>query len=475
MTKLKKPDWIKSLRVKLMLAFGAALVLTTILNLLFDYVTREWRKVYFTSFETSKQNVKQLLSDMERQIPALSGPEGIDPLLQRESEVSRLRILLSDMQGTIVYHSPSVTEDKIDLYQIIYEQRETENQPEPGKMYTAITPIQYQGQKLFLVVSGQLFAERGYVYEDPPLYSSLVFLLLFLLLFYLFTYSKMKEIRTMSRGVRHIAEGKLSIRLPVKSKDELGTLTASINEMAGQLEEMIAKERLTEQAKSELITNISHDLRTPLTSIIGYLTVLIEHPETSGVLKNYVNNALNKSNQLKKLIDDLFEYTRLTNNQVALGKSRVDLVGMLHQIIMEFLPLAEQHQVRVNSTLPDRKVEVVIDADKIVRAVDNLLTNALKFSVKPGSIDIVLNAEHPWAVLSIANNGLAITPEQEKRLFDRFYKADESRNDHRMPHGSGLGLTIAQSIVQLHEGDIWLRRTGSYYEFFIRIPLPPSH
>ncbi|MGG1659223.1 HAMP domain-containing sensor histidine kinase [Brevibacillus sp. NRS-1366] len=475
MIKLKRPDWIKSLRVKLVLAFGAILVLTTMLSLLFDYVTRESRKVNFTSFETSKQNVKQQLSEIERQLPGLSGPEEINPLLKRESEASRLRILLSDMQGTIVYHSPSITEDKIDLYQIIYEQKETENQPEPGKIYTAITPIQYQDRKLFLAVSGPLFPEQGYVYENPPLYSLLVFLLLFLLLFYLFTYSKMKEIRTMSIGVQQIAEGKLSIRLPVKSKDELGTLTASINEMAGQLEEMIAKERLAEQTKSELITNISHDLRTPLTSIIGYLTVLIEHPKTGDVLKPYVNSALNKSNQLKKLIDDLFEYTRLTSNQVTLAKSRVNLVGMLDQITLEFLPLAEQHQVRVNSTLPDRKVEVCIDADKIVRAIDNLLTNALKFSVKPGNIDIVLHAEYPWAILSIANTGLVITPEQEKRLFDRFYKADESRNDHRMPHGSGLGLSIAQSIVQLHEGDIWLHRTGPYYEFFMRIPLPVSH
>ncbi|TDF97065.1 sensor histidine kinase [Paenibacillus piri] len=472
MIKLKGTDWSRSLRVKLVLAFGATLVLTTMLNLLFDYATRELRKVYYTSYETSKQNVTQQLSEIEQQLPALAGSEQIDSLLKRESEATRLRILLADMQGIIVYRSPSVTEDKIDLYQIVYEQKETENRPEPGKTFTAITPVQYQDRKLFLVVSGPLIAEQGYRYENPRLYSVFVFLLLFLLLFYLFTYNKMKEIRIMSKGVQQIARGKLSIRLPVKSRDELGTLTESINEMVRQLEETIVKERLAEQSKSELITNISHDLRTPLTSIIGYLTVLIEHPATDGALRPYVTSALNKSNQLKNLIDDLFEYTRLTSNQVALDKSRVDLVGMLNQIIMELVPLAEQHQVSVNSTLPDRKVEAFIDADKIVRAIDNLLTNALKFSVKPGSIDIKLHAEHSWAVLSIANTGLSITPEQEKRLFDRFYKADESRNDHRMPHGSGLGLSIAQSIVQLHEGNIWMQRTGPYYEFFVRLPLP---
>ncbi|MFC6229279.1 ATP-binding protein [Paenibacillus allorhizosphaerae] len=456
-----------------MLTFAVTLVLSIILFAAFDFVTREWRKENYISYETSKQNINQTLRIVEQKLSELGGTDAINPLLDRYSS-SGLHILLSDLQGNVVYHSKSATEQRIDLYEIAYQQKEAEERPEPGKQLTVMAPVQYNGQRLFLIVSGKLVAEQGYYYQSPRLYTGIVFLVLFLLLFYLFTYNKMRQIQEMNAGLERIAHGNLSVRLQVRSRDELGTLTGNINYMAGQLEEKIAKERLAEQTKSELITNISHDLRTPLTSIIGYLSVLNEHKETNDSLKPYIHSALNKSNQLKQLIDDLFEYTRLTSNQVSLDKRRIDLTAMIDQIIMEFIPLAQQHQVHVQSTVPEQKITVPIDAGKMVRAIDNLLTNALKFSLKPGTIDIALHTDSRWATLSIANTGSPITKEQEERLFERFYKADESRGGQSMPRGSGLGLSIAQSIVQLHGGDIALRRTDRHYEFCIRIPLNPE-
>lgn len=467
---INRPNWSGSLRLKLVLTFAATLLLSIASNLTFDFVTREWRKEPFTGYQTSKQIVSDKLSLLEQELPQLQDPSKVNPLLTRESESGRLRIVLSDLQGNAVYRSDSVQNTRIDLYEIIYEQKDVVNNPAPGKEYTEMTPVLYRDQKLVLMVSGKLEAEQGYIYKNPPLYSVLIFFVFFLVVFYLLTYSKMREIQEMSKGVSLIAQGNLSIRLPVRSKDELGVLTSSINEMAGQLEEQMAKERLAEKTKSELITNISHDLRTPLTSIIGYLTVLMEHKEASGALKPYMQSALNKSNQLKKLIDDLFEYTRLASNQAAMEKQVIDLAGMLNQMIMEFIPLAERSDIVVQSTVPDHRVEASIDAGKIARAVDNLLTNALKFSVKPGIIDISLHADPEWATLSVANTGLDITKEQEEQLFDRFYKAEESRRDHTMPHGSGLGLSIARSIVQLHGGEIWLERNERHYEFRIRLP-----
>jgi signal transduction histidine kinase len=147
------------------------------------------------------------------------------------------------------------------------------------------------------------------------------------------------------------------------------------------------------------------------------------------------------------------------------------MVSMLKQLIVDFGPLAEKYQIHVTSELPQHKVMLHMDTATFVRAVDNLLMNALKFSVKPGAIHIHLYIDSSAAVLGVGNEGVStMTKEQEEQLFERFYKGEESRHDHMMPSGSGLGLSIAQSIVQLHGGDIWLQRTGSYYEFLIRLP-----
>ena len=468
---IRQPNWSRSLRIRLVMTFTLTLVLSIILFSAFDFLTRDGRKQNFISYATSKQNITQTLGLVEQELPELRGASEINPLLNRYSGSRGVNIMLADLQGNVVYHSKSVAEQRIDIYEIAYQQKEAEQNPQPGKLLSVMAPVQYNGQKLFLIVSGNLVGEQGYYYQSPRLYTGVVFLALFLVLFYLFTYNKMRQIQEMNAGLERIAQGNLSVRLQVRSKDELGTLTGNINYMAGQLEDKIAKERLAEQTKSELITNISHDLRTPLTSIIGYLSVLSGHKETREALQPYIQSALNKSNQLKQLIDDLFEYTRLTSNQVSLDRSRIDLTGMINQMIMEFMPLAEQQQVQVHSTVPEHKIVAHLDAGKMVRAIDNLLTNALKFSVKPGTIDIALRHDASGVTLSIANTGSPITEEQENRLFERFYKADESRGGHSMPRGSGLGLSIALSIVQLHGGNIVLRRKDRHYEFFIRIPL----
>ncbi|CAG7620207.1 Sensor histidine kinase RcsC [Paenibacillus solanacearum] len=468
---INQPQWLRSLRIRLVMMFAATLVISFFLYILFDFATRDFRKEYYISYETSKQAISGTLEAVEQELPRLHNPEALQSLLSRISKEKQLDLLLADLQGNVVYRSPDVRQSAIDLYQIAYEQKDALAHPEAGKPLSLMAPVQFQGNKLFLVVSGRLVGEAAYRYKFPYWYNAIVALAIFLLVFYLFTYNKMRQIQEMNAGLERIAQGNLSVRLRVRSRDELGALTGNINAMVGQLEEKIAQERLAEQTKNELITNISHDLRTPLTSIIGYLSVLSGHKETREALQPYIQSALNKSNQLKQLIDDLFEYTRLTSNQVSLDRSRIDLTGLINQLIMEFMPLAEQQQVQVHSAIPEHRIVAHLDAGKMVRAIDNLLTNALKFSVKPGTIDITLRQEASSATLSITNTGNPITDEQEKRLFERFYKADESRGGHSMPRGSGLGLSIAQSIVQLHGGDIALKRTDRHYEFCVRIPL----
>ncbi|WP_216624808.1 HAMP domain-containing sensor histidine kinase [Paenibacillus foliorum] len=464
-----------SLRLKILVTFVACLFITSLLQISIDFVTQGFRKIPYTSYESSKNRINGKLALIESELEKAHVTNEITALLNKHSEQDRLILYLTDLEGKVIFHSDGVKESKIDLFQIFYEQKKIITNPDPGSMYTTVMPVKYTEQKLFLVISGPLEAEVGYTYDDSKIVNLLLFFGLFTLTFYLFTARKMKQFQLLNNGVEKIAQGKLSVRLPVKSEDELGTLTRNINDMAGQLEEKMEKERLAEKTKIELITNISHDLRTPLTSIIGYLMLLQENIHKDDSSSPYVQSALNKSNQLKKLIDDLFEYTRLTSKQVFLEKQNIDMVSMLKQMIIEFSPLAETYDIRIVSELPEQKIMLHVDAGTIVRAVDNLLMNALKFSVKPGAIRIDLRKEVSGIVLCVANEGTGMTKEQEERLFERFYKGDESRNGHIMPSGSGLGLSIAQSIVQLHGGDIWLHRTGHYYQFFISIPYDSSN
>lgn len=298
-----------------------------------------------------------------------------------------------------------------------------------------------------------------------------VLVVMFLLFFFLFMHNIASYIRTLADGLMRIARGNLNYRLPLTRHDELGSVANNINYMAEQLQDMIEKERRIEKSKMELITNVSHDLRTPLTSIIGYLN-LLRHDDYGNLdeHKRYIQNTYNKTQQLKKLIDDLFEYTRLTSGAAQLSIQSVDLTGLLEQILTEFEPIAQEHSLTVSRFSERDHLTGMADAEKFVRAIDNLLMNALKFSDKPGEIAVRLLERGGQARLEIENRGKPITKEQEQLLFERFYKADSSRNDPAMLPGAGLGLSIAKSIAELHGGQIGLEHRNGRFTFYIELP-----
>lgn len=316
-----------------------------------------------------------------------------------------------------------------------------------------------------IIIDKVLFLLTGYTS------GIVVILLAFITFFFMFTYPIVRYLRTLADGLMSIARGNLHFRIPVTHQDELGEVAKSINYMAEQLQNMIRKERQAEISKMELITNVSHDLRTPLTSLIGYLN-LLQNDDTTDLdeHKRYINNAFNKSQQLKKLIDDLFEYTRLTSGNVHLTLQTVDFGELLKQIVNEFEPLATEHSLKVSTNRELRPILGRVDVEKIVRAIDNLLMNALKFSYKPGEIIVRLFERQSHIYFAVINEGKPITKEQESLLFERFYKAEASRNDNHMPPGSGLGLSIAKNIVELHGGVMGLNHQDGHYTFYMELP-----
>ncbi|RXZ82915.1 sensor histidine kinase [Paenibacillaceae bacterium] len=302
----------------------------------------------------------------------------------------------------------------------------------------------------------------------PPI----LFITSFFTSFLFFTRNIMRYMRTLAEGLLRIADGNFHHRVPLSRSDELGTIGKSINHMALQTQQHIERERQAEQSKLELITGLSHDIRTPLTSVVGYLNLIkSEAYQSADEQRQFIHSAYQKTMQLNGLIDDLFEYTRLIDQDVRMTMKEVELRHLLGQIVYEFEPLAVEQGLRVSKQWPAERITVLTDSEKLMRAIDNLLMNALKYSLRPGEIKVRLYAEGEHVCLEIENRGGPITAEAEKRLFERFYKADQSRERNQADSGSGLGLSIAKTIVELHGGQLYLKHNEGQFVFVIILQL----
>ncbi|MFC6331062.1 sensor histidine kinase [Paenibacillus septentrionalis] len=269
-------------------------------------------------------------------------------------------------------------------------------------------------------------------------------------------------------GLRSIADGKLDHTIPVKENHKLGDVAESINLMAQQLKQLIEEERRAEQSKNDLITGVSHDLRTPLTSILGFLEVLKdEHYRDEVEMMHYVDIAYSKSEHLKHLIDDLFEYTRM-NNGMPLAREPLALDDFLHQLMGEYEPTLQKAGLMGRLIIEHPHLRINADGSLLVRAFGNIIHNAMQYGKEGKVVDVTLRREHEHATVTIANYGNPIPASDLPFIFDRFYRIDKSRSLET--GGTGLGLAIARSIVELHEGTI--RAESDSYRTAFKLSFP---
>jgi signal transduction histidine kinase len=278
------------------------------------------------------------------------------------------------------------------------------------------------------------------------------------------TKNTMSYIGSISSGVQHIADGNLSYRIAVAGTDELGTLTNNINMMADKLKTAMEEERAAAQAKNDLITGVSHDLRTPLTSVLGFLEYVEKDRYADELeLRYYVNIAYDKSLALKKLIDDLFEYTRITSSGFPLRHEPVNLGNLLEQLAEEFVPLLDGAGMSYRIHAGGGPLVIQGDADELVRLYENLFTNAIRYGKEGRILDVSVFRREDTIVAVCTNYGPPIPDEDIPHLFQRFYRVDKSRSRHT--GGSGLGLAIAKSIAELHGGHITVKSSRKQTEF----------
>lgn len=302
-----------------------------------------------------------------------------------------------------------------------------------------------------------------------------LFMVMFIITFLVLTRRIVRDLITLEQGLQIISEGNLHYRVPVVRQDELGRVALNINRMTERLEQQIVKEREVEKSKMEMITGISHDLRTPLTSIIGYIELLrTDSYQDKDEYTRFVQNTYNKAIHLKKLLDDLFEYTRLTSVDTRLILRKINLFQLLDQLLFEFEPIAQENGVYIVKEIGDTPVFTSVDSDKMARAIDNLLMNALKYSLKPGAIYIRMKTTPEQITIEVENKGTPLTQDQKEKLFDRFYKVDHSRSSEGIQTGAGLGLSIARNIAELHQGTLTLNHTNNTFIFQLNLPVDRS-
>lgn len=236
--------------------------------------------------------------------------------------------------------------------------------------------------------------------------------------------------------------------------------------------EAIKNERLArenEQKKDELIVYLAHDIKTPLTSMIGYLSLLSEIKDMPQEQRNrYIDIALDKSYRLEDLINELFDVARFNSEKIVLEKEEINLNLMLEQIADDFYPTLKEMNKKINFT-SDEKTILYADPDKLSRVFNNLIKNAVNYSKENTDIDISIINKENQVTVNITNKGKQIPKEKLDKIFEKFYRLDSSRTSKT--GGSGLGLAIAKEIVELHGGKIYAESDMKETTFSVILPI----
>ncbi len=278
-------------------------------------------------------------------------------------------------------------------------------------------------------------------------------IIVFSVLFLLLQKRSLEYIRKLYEAMQNISEGDLNTEVEVIGDDEFSSMAASLNQMTQDIRSLMDKERESERTKNELITNIAHDLRTPLTSIIGYLELLsVDNSLPPEMEKKYIDIAYTKAKRLEKLIEELFGFTKLNCGKISMKVGQVDIIKLLSQLLEEFYPSFMEknlvYELRSNVSV---KV-ITADGNLLARLFDNLINNAIKYGADGKRIIVDVEAEDTVVTVSVTNFGYVIPEKDLPLLFNKFYRVEHSRS--AATGGTGLGLAIAKNIVDMHGGDI---------------------
>ncbi len=250
---------------------------------------------------------------------------------------------------------------------------------------------------------------------------------------------------------------------------EFSELQNWLNLLKSQNREQQHLSEIEAKRKSDSLTYLAHDIRTPLASVVGYLSLLCEAPDMPLEQRNkYTKTAFSKALQFEKMIDEFFDITRFNLSEKALNKKKIDICFLLEQLTDEFFPLLHEKELQINLDIPNELI-VLADGEKIARVFNNVIKNAVLYSFRQTAINISVIKSDDTCVVTIQNNGETIPRDKLEHIFDKYYRIDENLQSNST--GTGLGLAIAKEIVRMHNGSITAISENDITILTIKLPI----
>jgi len=270
-----------------------------------------------------------------------------------------------------------------------------------------------------------------------------------------------RPIKKLTKATRRIAAGDFNVKLNIKQKGELGTLALSFEEMMHDLQQL-------EQMRRDFVANVSHEVQSPLTSISGYASALKQVNITDNERSRYLDIIIAEANRMSKMSDSLLKLSLLESQSQQLGVVTHSLDEQIRRVIVALQPQWSASNIRFELHL--RAVMLTADHDQLNQVWTNILGNSIKFSKDGGIINVSIKQDINNVTVRISDTGIGIALEDQKRIFERFFKADRSHS--RKYDGSGMGLAIVKQIVSLHQGDIRVEsEPGQGTTFIVTLPI----
>ena len=322
--------------------------------------------------------------------------------------------------------------------------------------------IRQQVISLFYTLRYIFTYSYGYFYIAIALVIAAIFVIFF-------TRRTTRRMDAIQNAVTQINNENYRVLLPNDMNDSLGIIEKELNALAGKIQDGLNERAEFEQAKDDFIVNIVHDLRTPLTSIIGYLVLLSEEKIDREISAKYASIAFEKSKQLENTIEALFDIAAFVMENVQLNKQEVNLIKFLTQKQDEMYPQLSDAEMEIRLDIPEAMPAFIVDGDLMVRVIDNLIINAIRYAKDGKYIDIIAEEQDKSVLISFVTHANPIPAAELERIFDKFYRLEKSRATNT--GGSGLGLSISRRIVELHGGTLTARQTSDGTAFDICLPM----